>query len=76
MEVARRTDSAVLASTALHHRLDSLTSVVALLALAVRAWDNTLSWIDHISTFVIAAVVLKAALTNVVHEIGGLVIAK
>lgn len=72
MAIARRQNSPILASNAIHHRIDSLSSVVALVAIAgAYIFPSAASWLDPAGTCVIAAMVLHAGWNNVWETLGG-----
>jgi divalent metal cation (Fe/Co/Zn/Cd) transporter len=47
LKVANERKSAVLASNAYHHRVDSLTAFVALLLITGSNFLNNAQWLDH-----------------------------
>lgn len=64
MKIARERKSAVLASNAVHHRVDSLTSIVALLTIGgAHLFDNA-SWLDPVGGLLISAMVIRAGWSN------------
>ncbi len=64
MKIARERKSAVLASNAVHHRVDSLTSIVALLTIGGAHVFTEASYLDPIGSLLISALVVKAGLGN------------
>ena len=64
MKIAKDKKSSVLASNAVHHRIDSLTSIVALTAiLGSNIFDNV-SWLDPIGGLLVSIMVIKAGWGN------------
>lgn len=64
MKVARERKSSVLASNAVHHRIDSLTSIVALLTIGGAHVIADASWLDPVGGLIIAAMVIRAGWGN------------
>lgn len=64
MKIARERKSSVLASNAIHHRIDSLTSIVALLSIAGAHVFSNASWLDPVGGLLIAAMVIRAGWQN------------
>lgn len=64
MKIARERKSSVLASNAIHHRIDSLTSIVALLSIAGAHVISNASWLDPVGGLLIAAMVIRAGWQN------------
>jgi divalent metal cation (Fe/Co/Zn/Cd) transporter len=64
MKVARERKSAVLASNAVHHRIDSLTSIVALLTIGGAHVFTEASWLDPVGGLIISLMVIKAGWSN------------
>lgn len=64
MKIARERKSAVLASNAVHHRIDSLTSIVALLTIGGAHVLNEASWLDPVGGLIISVMVIKAGWSN------------
>ncbi|RMZ76125.1 hypothetical protein DV738_g5136, partial [Chaetothyriales sp. CBS 135597] len=64
MKVARERKSSVLASNAIHHRIDSLTSIVALLTIGGAHLISDATWLDPVGGLIISAMVIKAGLGN------------
>lgn len=64
MKVARERKSAVLASNAVHHRIDSLTSIVALLTIGGAHVFTEASWLDPVGGLIISMMVIKAGWAN------------
>ena len=64
MKVAKERKSSVLASNAVHHRIDSLTSIVALVAIVgSHAFDNV-SWLDPVGGLLVSMMVIRAGWGN------------
>ncbi|KAK4232133.1 cation efflux family-domain-containing protein [Podospora fimiseda] len=64
MKVARERKSSVLASNAIHHRVDSLTGIVTLFAILGANLLNNAAWLDPIGGLLISLLVIKAGFTN------------
>jgi divalent metal cation (Fe/Co/Zn/Cd) transporter len=64
MKIAKERKSAVLASNAVHHRVDSLTSIVALLTIGGAHVFAEASWLDPVGGLIISAMVIRAGLAN------------
>ncbi|TGZ84540.1 cation efflux protein [Ascodesmis nigricans] len=65
MKIAKERQSGVLASNAVHHRVDSLTAVVALLAIAgSNVWPAGAGWLDPVGGLLVAGMVVRAGLEN------------
>lgn len=64
MKIARDRKSSVLAANAVHHRIDSLTSIVALLTIGGAHVINNASWLDPVGGLIISAMVIKAGWGN------------
>ena len=64
MKVARERKSSVLASNAVHHRIDSLTSIVALVAIVGSHVLDNVSWLDPIGGLVVSMMVIRAGWGN------------
>ncbi|PHH83910.1 hypothetical protein CDD83_2803 [Cordyceps sp. RAO-2017] len=64
MKIARERKSSVLASNAIHHRVDSLTGIVTLAAiLGANVFDNA-AWLDPVGGLLISLMVIKAGVDN------------
>lgn len=64
MKVARERRSSVLASNAVHHRVDSLTGIVTLAAiLGANVLENA-AWLDPVGGLLISIMVVNAGLQN------------
>jgi cation diffusion facilitator family transporter len=64
IKIARERKSSVLASNAVHHRIDSLTSIVALLTIGGAHVIADASWLDPVGGLLIAAMVIRAGWGN------------
>ncbi|KAI8949950.1 cation efflux family-domain-containing protein [Xylaria longipes] len=64
MKVARERKSSVLASNAIHHRVDSLTGIVTLaVILGANVFQNA-AWLDPVGGLLISLMVVKAGVEN------------
>ncbi|KAL4895965.1 cation efflux family-domain-containing protein [Aspergillus ambiguus] len=64
MKVANERKSSVLASNAVHHRIDSLTSIVALFTIGGTYLFRDASWLDPVGGLLISLMVIKAGWGN------------
>ncbi|KAL2809763.1 cation efflux family-domain-containing protein [Aspergillus granulosus] len=64
MKVAVERKSSVLASNAIHHRVDSLTSIVALFTIGGSYLFQDASWLDPVGGLLISLMVIKAGWGN------------
>ncbi|KAL5356662.1 cation efflux family-domain-containing protein [Aspergillus floccosus] len=64
MKVANERKSSVLASNAVHHRIDSLTSIVALFTIGGTYIFRDASWLDPVGGLLISLMVIKAGWGN------------
>ncbi|KAL1954491.1 hypothetical protein VTO42DRAFT_1102 [Malbranchea cinnamomea] len=64
MRIAKQRKSSVLASNAVHHRVDSLTSIVALLTIGGSHIITDASWLDPVGGLIISMMVIKAGWAN------------
>ncbi|KAI9849627.1 MAG: hypothetical protein M1837_002752 [Sclerophora amabilis] len=64
MKVARERKSSVLASNAMHHRVDSLTGFVAFIAIAGSHVLHGASWLDPVGGLIVSMMVIKAGWSN------------
>lgn len=64
MKVARDRKSSVLASNAVHHRVDSLTGIVALCAILGANLLRDATWLDPVGGLLISLLVIRAGLGN------------
>lgn len=64
MKIAKERKSSILASNAVHHRIDSLTSVVALVAIGGSHLFTGTSWLDPVGGLIVSLMVIKAGWGN------------
>ncbi|KAI4251075.1 MAG: hypothetical protein L6R42_008514, partial [Xanthoria sp. 1 TBL-2021] len=64
MKVAKERKSSVLASNAVHHRIDSLTSIVALVAIAGSHLFAGSTWLDPVGGLIVSFMVVRAGWAN------------
>ncbi len=64
MKIAKERKSSVLASNAVHHRIDSLTSIVALVAILGSHVLNNVSWLDPVGGLLVSLMVIRAGWGN------------
>jgi divalent metal cation (Fe/Co/Zn/Cd) transporter len=64
MKVARERKSSVLASNAIHHRVDSLTGIVTLFAILGANFLHDAAWLDPVGGLLISLLVIKAGWSN------------
>ncbi|KAL8643398.1 MAG: hypothetical protein Q9228_000031 [Teloschistes exilis] len=64
IKIARERKSSVLASNAVHHRIDSLTSIVALVAITGSHLFNGTSWLDPVGGLIVSFMVVRAGWSN------------
>ncbi|KAL8999481.1 MAG: hypothetical protein Q9169_001686 [Polycauliona sp. 2 TL-2023] len=64
MKIAKERKSSVLASNAVHHRIDSLTSIVALIAIAGSHLFAGTTWLDPVGGLVVSFMVVRAGWAN------------
>ena len=64
IKIARERKSSVLASNAIHHRIDSLTSIVALTAILGSNIFSNISWLDPVGGLLVSTMVIRAGWTN------------
>jgi divalent metal cation (Fe/Co/Zn/Cd) transporter len=64
MKIAKERKSSVLASNAVHHRIDSLTSIVALLTIGGAHIFTNASWLDPVGGLIISGMVIRAGWNN------------
>lgn len=72
MKVARERKSSVLASNAVHHRVDSLTGIVALVAILGANLVKDATWLDPVGGLFISLLVIRAGFSNTIsalHEL-------
>ena len=73
MKVAIERQSSVLASNAIHHRVDSWTGVVTLVAVVLANFMSNAAWLDSVGGLLISLLVVKAGAENTVLAIGELI---
>lgn len=64
MKIAKERKSSVLASNAVHHRIDSLTSIVALVAIGGSHLFTGTTWLDPVGGLLVSLMVVKAGWGN------------
>lgn len=64
MKIANERKSSVLASNAVHHRIDSLTSIVALVAIGGSHFMNGAAWLDPVGGLIVSLMVVRAGWGN------------
>lgn len=64
MKIAKERKSSVLASNAVHHRIDSLTSIVALVTIGGTHLFSDASWLDPVGGLIISLMVIQAGWEN------------
>lgn len=64
MKVAKERKSSILASNAIHHRIDSLTSIVALIAIGGSHIFTGTTWLDPVGGLIVSLMVIKAGWGN------------
>ncbi len=64
MKIAKERKSSVLASNAVHHRIDSLTSIVALAAIVGSNVLTNISWLDPVGGLLVSLLVIRAGWDN------------
>ncbi|KAK2050635.1 hypothetical protein LZ31DRAFT_547916 [Colletotrichum somersetense] len=69
MKVARERKSSVLASNAIHHRVDSWTGIVTLLAILGANFFKDASWLDPVGGLLISLLVIKAGAENTLSAV-------
>jgi len=69
MKVAKERKSSVLASNAIHHRVDSLTGIVTLFAIVGANFLHEAAWLDPVGGFLISLLVIKAGWGNTLSSL-------
>lgn len=69
MKVAKERKSSVLASNAIHHRVDSLTGIVTLFAIVGANFLHDAAWLDPVGGFLISLLVIKAGWGNTLSSL-------
>ncbi|KAI9875507.1 MAG: hypothetical protein M1830_008400 [Pleopsidium flavum] len=64
MKIAKERKSSVLASNAVHHRIDSLTSIVALVAIGGSHLLHNATWLDPVGGLIVSLMVIRAGWGN------------
>lgn len=64
MKIAKERKSSILASNAVHHRIDSLTSIVALVAIAGSHVFTGTTWLDPVGGLIVSVMVIRAGWGN------------
>lgn len=64
MKIAEEKRSSVLASNAYHHRVDSLTAVVALATITASHFLNNAAWLDPVGGLIISGMIVQAGYGN------------
>ncbi|KAJ5654954.1 hypothetical protein N7490_001957 [Penicillium lividum] len=73
MEIARRIDSPALSASAAHHRLDSFTSIFALISIVAGYLYPNTRLIDLICGGLLAAFVLKESVGIIITSLGNII---
>ncbi|RYP33669.1 hypothetical protein DL767_004664 [Monosporascus sp. MG133] len=69
MKVARERKSSVLASNAVHHRVDSLTGIVTLAVILGANFMQNAAWLDPVGGLLISLMVVKAGAENTISAL-------
>jgi divalent metal cation (Fe/Co/Zn/Cd) transporter len=69
MKVAKDRKSSVLASNAIHHRVDSLTGIVTLFAILGANFLHEAAWLDPVGGLLISLLVIKGGWGNTVSAL-------
>jgi divalent metal cation (Fe/Co/Zn/Cd) transporter len=69
MKVARERKSSVLASNAIHHRVDSWTGIVTLLVILGANFMTNASWLDSAGGLIISLLVIRAGWGNTLSSL-------
>jgi divalent metal cation (Fe/Co/Zn/Cd) transporter len=69
MKVAKERKSSVLASNAIHHRVDSLTGIVTLFAILGANFLHDAAWLDPVGGLLISLLVIKGGWGNTVSAL-------
>ncbi|KAI9817834.1 MAG: hypothetical protein M1827_000953 [Pycnora praestabilis] len=64
MKIAKDRKSSILASNAVHHRIDSLTSFVALVTIGGSHFFHDAAWLDPVGGLLISIMVIRAGWNN------------
>lgn len=69
MKVARERKSSVLASNAVHHRVDSLTGIVTLAVILGANFVQNAAWLDPVGGLLISLLVIRAGAENTLSSL-------
>ena len=69
MKIAKERKSSVLASNAIHHRVDSLTGIVTLFAILGANFLHEATWLDPVGGLLISLLVIKAGWGNTISAL-------
>ncbi|KAH8894757.1 hypothetical protein GQ53DRAFT_642428 [Thozetella sp. PMI_491] len=69
MKVARERKSSVLASNAIHHRVDSWTGIVTLAVILGANFMTNAQWLDSVGGLIISLLVIKAGWGNTISSL-------
>lgn len=69
MKIALEKKSSVLASNAIHHRVDSLTGIVTLFAILGANFLHNAAWLDPVGGLLISLLVIKAGWGNTISAL-------
>ena len=72
MAVAKERKSSVLASNAIHHRVDCFTSLIALIAIGGAHVLSNAAWLDPVGSLLVSAMIIRAGYQNTwsaIHEL-------
>jgi divalent metal cation (Fe/Co/Zn/Cd) transporter len=69
MKIAHKRKSSVLASNAMHHRVDSLTGIVTLAAILGANLLADAAWLDPVGGLLISLMIVKAGWTNTLSSL-------
>lgn len=72
MKVAVERKSSVLASNAVHHRVDSWTGIVTLVVILLANFMKNAAWLDPVGGILISLLVVRAGAQNTVSAVGEL----
>ena len=64
MKIAKARKSSVLASNAVHHRVDSLTAMVALVSISLSNLIDNAAWLDPVGGLLVSLMVIHAGYGN------------
>jgi len=69
MKVAKERKSSVLASNAVHHRVDSWTGFITLGAILVANFMHSAAWVDPVGGLLISIMIVRAGLENTISAL-------